>query len=102
MRLFCRNDGAFFGGRENQGTVEIMKTKTAKTPQQWRDDWIVSVANGSNTMSARRLSSIEKRGGGLKAVAAAARKGKVHLVLFEDDEGHQVVAASNKPFKVVA
>jgi len=53
-------------------------------------------------MSARRLSSIEKRGGGLKAVAAAARKGKVHLVLFEDDEGHQVVAASNKPFKVVA
>ncbi len=61
-----------------------------------------SVANGSNTMSARQVLSIEKRGGGLKRIAAAAKKRKVHLVLFEDDKGREVVAASTKPFKVLA
>lgn len=79
-----------------------MKTKKAKPPEQWAADWMESVANGSNTMSSRKLTSIEKRGGGLKKVAALARKRKVHLVLFEDDQGSRVVAASTKPFKVVA
>ena len=79
-----------------------MKSKATKTPEKWTADWIRSVANGSNTMSARKLTSIEKRGGGLKAAASEARKQKVHLVLLEDDKGCEVVAASNKPFKVVA
>ncbi len=61
-----------------------------------------SAANGSTTMSARQGLSIEKRGGGLKRVTAAARKRKVNLVLFEDDQGREVVAASTKPFKVLA
>jgi hypothetical protein len=78
-----------------------MKSKAIKTPEKWTADWIASVADGSNTMSARKLTSIEKRGGGLKAVASVARKQKVHLVLFEDDKGSQVVAASTKPFKVI-
>ena len=79
-----------------------MRPKKGKTPEKWTTDWISSVASGSNTMSARKLSSIEKRGGGLKAVVSEAKKQKVHLVLLEDDAGCQVVAASTKPFKVVA
>jgi hypothetical protein len=44
---------------------------------------------------------VEKRGGGLAAVKKAAKAKAVHLLLLEDDKGHQVVAASVKPFKVV-
>jgi hypothetical protein len=71
-------------------------------PEKWTAEWIASVASGASTMSTRRVSSIEKRGGGLAAVTAAAKKKKVHLVLLEDDEGRKVVAASLKPFKVIA
>lgn len=53
-------------------------------------------------MSSRKLQSIEKRGGGLKKAATAAKKQKVHLVLLENDKGEKLVAASKKPFKVIA
>ena len=79
-----------------------MKTAKSRTPEQWADDWVSAVANGSNTMSSRKVTSIEKRGGGLAAVSAAAKKRKVHLVLLENDEGDKIVAASRKPFKVLA
>ncbi len=79
-----------------------MAKQSFKTEEQWTGDWMDSVANGSNTMSSRQVLSIEKRGGGLKKVTSAARKRKVHLVLFEDDKGRAVVAASTKPFKVLA
>ena len=52
-------------------------------------------------MSQRKLSSIEKHGGGLEAVKALAMKKKVHLLLIEDDQGNELVAASTKPFTVV-
>lgn len=68
---------------------------------KWASDWLDSVAEGSNTMSQRKLSSIEKRGGGIKAVKSLAQKKGVHLVLLEDDKGNELVAASTKPFKVV-
>jgi hypothetical protein len=74
-----------------------MNTTSAK----WTEDWLSSVADGSNTMSQRRLSSIETRGGGLREVTKAARKKKVHLLLLEDDQGNQIVAASTKPFKTI-
>lgn len=78
-------------------------TKSPSPDQEkWVADWMTSVADGSNTMSSRKLTSIEKRGGSLKNVAAAAKKRKVHLVLLEDDEGNQRVAASKKPFRVIA
>lgn len=72
-----------------------------KPSEQWTSDWLDAVADGSNTMSQRKLSSIEKRGGGMEAVKAAAKKKGVHLVLLEDDKGNELVAASMKPFKVV-
>ncbi len=52
-------------------------------------------------MSQRKLSSIEKRGGGLEAVKALAEQRGVHLLLLEDDKGDELVAASTKPFAVV-
>ena len=68
---------------------------------RWTNEWLDSVKGGSNTMSQRKLSSIERRGGGINVVKAAAKKKKVHLLLFQDDKGEQLVAASAKPFKVV-
>ena len=68
---------------------------------KWTNDWLNSVADGSSAMSQRKLSSIEKRGGGMKAVKARAKKKGVHLLLLEDDKGNELVAASTKPFKVV-
>ncbi len=67
----------------------------------WAERWLDSVADGSNTMSQRKLSSIDKQGGGLAEVEKIARAKGVHLLLINDDKGVDLVAASVKPFKVV-
>ena len=67
----------------------------------WAEAWLDSVANSSATMSQRSLTSIEKRGGGLDAVAEVARRKRVHLLLLEDDQGKELVAASTRPFRVI-
>ncbi len=75
---------------------------TKKIPDfTWATEWLDSVADGSNTMSQRKLSSVEKRGGGIKAVQAIAKTKGVHLLLLEDDQGNALVAASSKPFTVI-
>ena len=74
-----------------------MNTKTA----QWTEKWFSSVADGSSTMSQRKLSSIETKGGGLREVAKVAKRRRIHLVLLEDDKGDRIVAASTKPFKTI-
>ena len=79
-----------------------MSTTKKTTPEQWATAWITSVANGANTMSARSVATIEKRGGGLKKVASLAKRQAVHLVMLEDDKGIRQVAASKKPFRVLA
>ena len=68
---------------------------------KWTVTWLDTAAHGSSAMSQRKLTSIEARGGGLKAVKAVARKKGVHLVLLTDDKGNELVAASTKPFKVI-
>lgn len=68
----------------------------------WTKAWMKSVCDRSNRMSARKLSSVVKRGGGIQSVVAAARKHRVHLVLLEDDRGNKLIAASKRPFKVLA
>ncbi len=73
---------------------------TSADTEQWLTTWLESVADGSSTMSQRTLASIEKHGGLGAAVVAALEK-KVHLLLVEDDEGREIVAASKKPFKVI-
>ena len=78
-----------------------MDKKTARTSGEWSGEWLEAVASGASTMSQRRVSSIEQYGGGLEAVRAAAQEKGVHLLLVEDENGHEIVAASMKPFKVV-
>jgi hypothetical protein len=79
-----------------------MSTTKSEKASQWVANWLDSVADGSSTMSQRKLSSIEKRGGGIAVVKAAAKKRGVHLILLEDDKGNELVAASTKPFKVLS
>ena len=74
---------------------------TKKTATQWTTEWLDAVAVGSNIMSQRKLSSVQRRGGSLEAVSAIARQKGVHLLLVEDDKGNELVAASTKPFKVI-
>ncbi len=71
------------------------------TATQWATEWLSAVADGSNTMSQRKLSSIQERGGGLEAVKAIAQRKGVHLLILEDDRGNELIAASTKPFMVV-
>lgn len=78
-----------------------MATKRKQPDSIWTDEWLDSVADGSSSMSQRKLSSIRTRGGGMNAVRAVARKKGVHLLLLEDDKGNELVAASLKPFKVI-
>ena len=66
--------------------------------QTWIDKWIDGVADGSVTMSQRRLSSIERNGGTAAAIAAAKERG-VHLAKLIDDQGNVLVAASRQPFE---
>ncbi|MFN8382190.1 MAG: hypothetical protein U0V02_09635 [Anaerolineales bacterium] len=71
------------------------------TNEEWVTNWLKTVEAGLNTMSQRKLSSIEKHAGSLKTVTKIAKSMRVHLLLVEDDEGNEVVAASMKPFKVL-
>ncbi len=78
-----------------------MSKKQPVNAAQWAAEWLDSVADGSNTMSQRKLTSVEKHGGGIEAVKAIAKNKGVHLLLLEDDKGNELIAASTKPFKVV-
>ena len=66
--------------------------------QTWIGRWIDAVADGSATMSQRRLSSVDRHGGTEAAIAAAKARG-VHLAKLTDDQGHILVAASLHPFE---
>jgi len=59
-----------------------MATSTKKGFKQWTGEWLDSVADGSNTMSQRKLSSVETNGGGIEAVSAMAKEKGVHLVIL--------------------
>ena len=78
-----------------------METNQSEITTEWATEWLDAVADGSNTMSQRKLTSIEKRGGGLEAVKAIAEQKGVHLLLVEDDKGEKLVAASTNPFEVL-
>ena len=77
---------------------EAMRGQEAK---RWAEAWIEAVASGASRMSQRRLSSLERLGGGIDAVRAVAERSGVHLLLLEDDEGNALVAASTTPFEVI-
>ena len=68
----------------------------------WGMRWVDSIALGANTMSQRKLGSIESRGGRLRSVRKLAKGRVVHLVRFSDEHGNDLIAASNHPFKFFA
>ena len=68
--------------------------------RDWATEWLSSVANGSATMSQRKLTTVEKHGG-LNVVKTVAQELGVHVVQLEDDKGDQLLAASVHPFKVI-
>ena len=68
---------------------------------RWAAAWLDSVANGSNTMSQRKHSSVERLGGGVEAIKIVAEQKGVHLLLLADNRGNELIAASTKPFKVL-
>ena len=78
-----------------------MASPDPESASRWASEWLDAVANGSNTMSQRRLTSVQERGGGLDAVRSIAEAKGVHLLLVEDDQGHKLVAASIRPFEVI-
>jgi hypothetical protein len=78
-----------------------MNPSYSNEQKQWVTAWLKTVQAGLNTMSQRRLSSIEKHAGGLDHVKTVAEQMGVHLLLVEDEEGNEIVAASMKPFKVI-
>ena len=84
-----------------EGRTRTMNTPATQSASQWATRWLDAVADGSNTMSQRKLSSIQARGGGLEAVKIIAEQKGVHLLLLEDDKGNELVAASTKPFKTI-
>ena len=77
-----------------------MKPANENPGEQWLKKWLDSVADGSSTMSQRKLTSIEGKVG-LVAARKAARQRKVHLLRLTDDRGEELIAASRKPFTVV-
>lgn len=72
-----------------------------KMPEAWAAEWLDGVADGSKTMSQRKLSAVEAKGGGLAKLRKEAKARGVHLVVLTDDTGSELVAASPHPFKVV-
>lgn len=78
-----------------------MSNSEPEITAEWTNRWLDAVARGESTMSQRKLSSVRERGGGLEAVKAVAEQKGVHLLLVEDDQGNELVAASTKPFRVV-
>jgi hypothetical protein len=78
-----------------------MSTPKTEPAVPWAAAWLDSVAIGLNTMRQRRLSSIQKHAGDLEAVKTLAEEKGVHLLLIEDDEGNEIIAASKKPFRVI-
>ena len=78
-----------------------MTTPRVDNPSLWAANWLSLVVDGTLTMSQRKLSSIETRGGGLEAVTAAARARGVHLAVLVDDRGQELVTASTHPIRVL-
>ncbi len=58
-----------------------MNTPTSEAAIQWATEWLDGVADGSNTMSQRKLTSIQSRGGDLEAVKALAEQKGVPVLL---------------------
>lgn len=66
----------------------------------WVTKWLIA-GTGKSSMSQRKVTSIQRCGGGLSLAKRLAKKHQVHLLRLTDDEGNDVVAASKSPFQVL-
>ena len=78
-----------------------MATSPSDEFHAWTSAWLDAVADGSLTMSQRKLASVNARGGGVDAVKRVAEAKGVHLVVLVDDHGEELVAASRHPIRVI-
>ena len=76
-------------------------TQAEKAVDAWTDGWLAAVASGEVTMSQRTMARVAARPGGVEAVCTAARARGVHLAVFTDDRGVELVAASRHPIRVL-
>lgn len=78
-----------------------MNKQIEQSETKWAEEWLDSVANGSSTMSQRKLTSVQKQGGGIDSIRQIAEQKGVHLLQITDDKGNELVAASVNPFTVI-
>ena len=77
-----------------------MNTIEDQAVNEWAEKWLTTVANGSNNMSQRKLSSVAKHGG-IESVKGIARQKGVHLLQITDDKGVELITASMQSFTVI-
>ena len=68
----------------------------------WCEAWMREVASNPASMTQRKFDVVVSKGGGVSVLKKRAKKHGVHLVQLTDDRGVVLVAASTKPFKVLA
>ena len=68
---------------------------------EWCAKWMSDVCGRPASMTQRKLSSIESKGGGLRTLKKHAKANGVHLLQLTDDKGDVLVAASTKAFHVL-
>lgn len=78
-----------------------MVIRHIKPASEWTAAWLDSVVQDKNSMTQRKLTSVDRLGDGLDALRVAAQERGVHLLLVENEHGEQIVAASAKPFTVL-
>ena len=71
-----------------------------RDPKDELGAWLEGVARGRTRMSERRLTWVDQRGG-LRTARTVAKAKRVHLLVVQDEDGNEIVAASVAPFKVV-
>jgi hypothetical protein len=76
-------------------------TIASKCSKRDASKWLDGVVSKPNSMTQRKLSSVEKMAGGLNGARKLAQERGVHLLLLENDKGDRLIAASTKAFKVI-
>lgn len=78
-----------------------MSKDPAGSSEQWATEWLTAVANGTLTMSQRKLSSVLAHAGNVETIREVAVRLLVHLAIVVDDHGDELVVASVHPIRVL-
>lgn len=103
-KLTCKEEIAPIEGSESfpspsrSGESESM-SESGHEAEQWTRTWLDSVSSGKVTMSQRKLSSVETRGGGLEVSRRLAEAIRAHLVELSE-ERRDLLAAASKNYAI--